>query len=684
MMQVAVQVYNGIESELSLVNLYNSQNKLSPYARYRAHKFLHSFNIAAKNIETVFIYYNKDDYIEFYNCYFSSGHFTFDNWNNILKSHSIKDFVRFPSKDGNMNIAFIYSPFTEEKNMQDKVFVLFNMSELQKILLNSKWESNGAFLVYNSTGSILASTNPLYDNIDLSPYFHMDDFFIWSTMVSNMYVCKIMQSPYTKCYYASITPKTLAAESVSYFKKLALFFVLTIITIGLMISYLFSRQNYTPLKKLIQWMDEKAIYDPESFELGNEINILEKVLRLSFEEQEKLIAQIHNRKNELIISSMRDLLYGTYSQADAIEEIFERNELILLSNQFAVILINIERKYSGAGDASYSQDLLGFIITNVFEELASKKHQGFVVAIDPNRYSCLVNFSPADTSTMQQDLLSIAREGKNFLEENFGIYFTISLSTIHSEVDGIHQAFQEALYAMEYRLTVGSNQITPYKEKSQYDSIYTFSFKTDHSINLFVKEPKDDVQIQSFTRKLFENANIDSNTCPTVARDFMYDVAGSLCKAINDMLPENIQWKEGIYNRLINCDTLKLFQDELINILKEYQEYLQEKSCLDSISAQVRKYIEENFHDPNLSVNTLGDEFNLSPSYLSKIFKDENGISIPDYINKIRINNAKELLKNTNKTVRKIAEETGFLSSSVFIRVFKKIEGITPGAYRKL
>lgn len=329
------------------------------------------------------------------------------------------------------------------------------------------------------------------------------------------------------------------------------------------------------------------------------------MLRLSFEEQEKLIAQIHNRKNELIISSMRDLLYGTYSQADAIEEIFERNELTLLSNQFAVILINIERKYSGAGDASYSQDLLGFIITNVFEELASKKHQGFVVAIDPNRYSCLVNFSPADTSTMQQDLLSIAREGKNFLEENFGIYFTISLSTIHSEVDGIHQAFQEALYAMEYRLTVGSNQIIPYKEKSQYDSIYTFSFKTDHSINLFVKEPKDDVQIQSFTRKLFENANIDSNTCPTVARDFMYDVAGSLCKAINDMLPENIQWKEGIYNRLINCDTLKLFQDELINILKEYQEYLQEKSCLDSISAQVRKYIEENFHDPNLSVNTL-------------------------------------------------------------------------------
>ena len=381
---------------------------------------------------------------------------------------------------------------------------------------------------------------------------------------------------------------------------------------------------------------------------------------------------------------MRDLLYGTYSPSDSIEEVFERNDLTLLSNQFAVILIIIERKYTSTKEASYSQDLLGFIITNVIEELASKKHQGFVVPIDVNRYSCLVNFSSTDTSTMQQDLLSIAREGKKFLEENFGIYFTMSLSAIHSEIDGIHQAFQEALYAMEYRLTVGSNQIIPYKEESQYDSIYTFSFKTDHSINLFVKEPKNDVQIQSFVRELFENRGIGCNTCPTVARDFMYDIAGSLCKAINDMLPENTQWKEGIYNRLIGCDTLNLFRGELIDILKEYQEYLRENSCLDSISMQVKKYIEENYHNPNLSVNTLGEAFDLSPSYLSKIFKDENEISIPDYISKIRINNAKELLKNTDMTIQKIAEETGFLSSSVFIRVFKKIEGITPGSYRKL
>lgn len=689
MTELAIQAYAGVESE---IYSGSRQRKLSPYVRYRACNFLKNLNIATENVENIFIYYHNENYIislsssvspdVYYQSYYQLKDFSLEDWNDILYSSS-SGFIVFPSKAGANSIAFVYRPARAGVNRQNKVFVSFNPSKLQELLDNSKWANNGAFLVYSPEGKLLASTNPDYNDIDLSGYFDIDGFFNLK-YEDKEYICKIIQSDNTKCYYVSITPKELATKPISSLKDMGLIFAVIIIPIGLAISYLLSRRNYTPLKRLLVWINEKAMYDPESFEQGNEIDILEKVLRLSFEEQEKLIAQIHNRKNELIISSMRNLLYGTYSEDDSVEEIFKRNDLTLLSNQFAVILINIERKYNSVQEALYSQDLLGFIITNVIEELAAKKHQGFVIPIDSNRYSCLVNFSSNDISTMQQDLLSIAQEGKKFLEENFGIYFTISLSAIHSELDGIHQAFQEALYAMEYRLTVGSNQIIPYKEESQYDSIYTFSFKTDHSINLFIKEPKDDSQINSFVRELFENRSIDSNTPPAVARDFMHDVAGSLCKAINDMLPQNTPWKENIYNRLIDCDTLEMFRNELINILKEYQEYLIGKSCLYSISAQVRKYIEENFHDPNLSVNTLGDKFNLSPSYLSKMFKDENEISIPDYITKIRIDNAKKLLKDTDKTIQKIAEETGFLSSSVFIRVFKKVEGITPGAYRKL
>ena len=58
-------------------------------------------------------------------------------------------------------------------------------------------------------------------------------------------------------------------------------------------------------------------------------------------------------------------------------------------------------------------------------------------------------------------------------------------------------------------------------------------------------------------------------------------------------------------------------------------------------------------------------------------------MSISDFLAKVRIQMAKEQLRSTDHNIRMIAEECGFLSSNVFIRVFKKWEGITPGAYRE-
>jgi hypothetical protein len=132
--------------------------------------------------------------------------------------------------------------------------------------------------------------------------------------------------------------------------------------------------------------------------------------------------------------------------------------------------------------------LIGFLIIHVLEELSGKKHKGFVVPLDAKHYACLVNFLPLDAGMMQQDLLSIACYGKKILEETFGIFVTISYSAVHTETDGIRQAFQEAQYAMEYRLILGSSQIIPYQNSWQEYSIYTFSFKMDHFIRLFLKE----------------------------------------------------------------------------------------------------------------------------------------------------------------------------------------------------
>lgn len=85
----------------------------------------------------------------------------------------------------------------------------------------------------------------------------------------------------------------------------------------------------------------------------------------------------------------------------------------------------------------------------------------------------------------------------------------------------------------------------------------------------------------------------------------------------------------------------------------------------------------------DLSLKSLADQLNVSPAYLSGLFKKECKCTLTDYVNKMRIEQAIGLLRNTEKQVQTIAYECGFQDPNYFIRIFKKYTGMTPNQYRK-
>jgi AraC-like DNA-binding protein len=106
------------------------------------------------------------------------------------------------------------------------------------------------------------------------------------------------------------------------------------------------------------------------------------------------------------------------------------------------------------------------------------------------------------------------------------------------------------------------------------------------------------------------------------------------------------------------------------------------KSKNSSLRDQILQYVHKNISDPDLSLETIGQEFSLSPYYVSRFFSDQNNMNIKDFIAEQRIDLAKELLLSTNLTVSEIVTQIGYLSTSSFIRKFRLSEGCTPGDYR--
>lgn len=93
-------------------------------------------------------------------------------------------------------------------------------------------------------------------------------------------------------------------------------------------------------------------------------------------------------------------------------------------------------------------------------------------------------------------------------------------------------------------------------------------------------------------------------------------------------------------------------------------------------------YINTNYMK-NITLETVADYIHLNPSYFSSLFKKETGMNFSDYLNKVRIEESKKLLKNKNYSILEISIEVGFQDQSYYSKVFKKITGITPKEYRE-
>lgn len=98
----------------------------------------------------------------------------------------------------------------------------------------------------------------------------------------------------------------------------------------------------------------------------------------------------------------------------------------------------------------------------------------------------------------------------------------------------------------------------------------------------------------------------------------------------------------------------------------------------------ITKYIDERYRDCLLSEEMISEAFNLSISYLSRLFKAYVGVNLSNYIQMLRMDEAKRMLVSTDRTIDEIARLVGYSDGQALMRLFRKYEGMTPTAFKKL
>lgn len=143
------------------------------------------------------------------------------------------------------------------------------------------------------------------------------------------------------------------------------------------------------------------------------------------------------------------------------------------------------------------------------------------------------------------------------------------------------------------------------------------------------------------------------------------------------------QWRKALRSALSPEDVRAIVQEVLTNC----REYSQPSE--PPVSARVSEivaFVDQNLFDPGLCADMICAQFNISLSYLSRIFKERQDIKLIDYIHSQRVEASKPLLLSCQPilNLQQIAQRVGYTSSLTYARAFKRMEGMPPGAYRKI
>lgn len=128
----------------------------------------------------------------------------------------------------------------------------------------------------------------------------------------------------------------------------------------------------------------------------------------------------------------------------------------------------------------------------------------------------------------------------------------------------------------------------------------------------------------------------------------------------------------------------RIDKENMVRVLSEYGDYLMRTRSGQSgeLLRQIEADIRENYRE-NLTLKDMGKKYFINSAYLGQTFKKQYGESFKDYLNRIRIEAAEELLIYSDKKIYEIAEEVGYKDMDYFINKFISLKGCTPAKFRR-
>ena len=444
-------------------------------------------------------------------------------------------------------------------------------------------------------------------------------------------------------------------------------------------------------KKAIQYNVSEYMLKPvTAMELTKVIENMKEKLDSRKKEQRKMesltqVSQDYHKNANVIRSKALDCLVKCTREVQVSLDELERMGITFQAASYRVAVFDIDtysEMYQMDMDKQQESALMAFVLFNVGDEIVVRENAGVVYQEGNNRV-CII-FAGNRTKEFSESIHRICHEIQKKVKEVIGLETSIGIgSWVRSPYELIY-SYRLAAKAIDYRYLLGGNLLFDMEEK-----------KTDNSIFLMKDLETLTEAIKSGDRRLMEKtlgqieteikSALVEKSYACIYLQQVIRAIGNTCQSLSEEPEKIVAQREALLKAVTEQ---RMFSQAAALVEKYAQEVFDALQELNSSSGQrqgmlAMDYIQKNYMDPCLSLNSICSYLNISTSYFSTIFKEMTGETFIEVLTRVRMEKAKELLENTTMKNYEIAEKVGFSDPHYFGISFKKITGKTPTEYAR-
>ncbi|WP_227013719.1 helix-turn-helix domain-containing protein [Paenibacillus psychroresistens] len=577
---------------------------------------------------------------------------------------------------------------------QSAIVFDLNESYIQNTIgnINSSIKNANTFVI-DASGQVLSHTNSEYFMKDFSTqdYIHRilssskkQGSFV-QTLDHQKNLITYVKSSTLDWVFVTTRPYNELLSNLYTLRKWIFTVTLLLIVFGIVISLFVTANIYNPVRALVDRVTESRGKEIDEGTLlkKDEYLLLSNVFTKEYDSAKMMQSKLNHSKqllkNGWIISHLNGQVKINDLQME--QEWKER----LKGPYLRVILFKIDFLQTFRKSFFHlDRELILFAIGNIAQEILGKDYINEIATVEEE----IIILIQSDHAGQHDVLYLLIAEIQDAIQMYYKITVSAGLGNWCDSLELLSNSYHSAQEYIGYRLIFGHSCIVDSSRVAQ-DSTTSLRYPS-------YKERKLIDSIKLCDLKSIQNDIMDWNTYissypSTQIIQYTNFLLLSIIREfenITEMWEVNSNNMYNIFTQIQQVETLEEIKLILLNFCTQIVTVLEESKTNISIiknvklMEEIKKIIQENFADVELTINYAADKTNLSSGYLGKMFKSLVKMTFNDYVTDVRITHAKRMLLESNESIGDIAARVGIPGVSYFSTVFKKHVGMSPSQYR--